>query len=277
MNISAVIITYNEEKNIIAALESVSWTDEVVVVDSNSTDRTTEIAAEKGAKVIVRDWPGFSEQKQFGVDTAAYDWILSLDADERVTPQLRTEIDTIKASDVPADGYRIPRLSVYMDREIRHSGWYPDRQLRLFDRRKGRWNGRTIHESVEMARDAKVADLKSDILHFSVESAAHHHSMIGERYAPLGARQMFERGVTTSRLSVATAGPIAFLRSYIFKLGFLDGFPGFCIARFAAYHAYLKHLLLFEMQEAGAKGLAHAVTTKEGPESSNQADLYQAK
>jgi glycosyltransferase involved in cell wall biosynthesis len=277
VRISAVIITYNEEKNISAALESVSWADEVVVVDSNSTDRTTEIAAQMGARVIIRDWPGFSPQKQFGADAAANDWILSLDADERVTPQLRTEIEAVKASGTHADGYRIPRLSIYMDREIRHSGWYPDRQLRLFDRRKGRWNGRMIHESVEMAPGAKVADLGSDILHFSVESAAHHHKMIGERYAPLGARQMFERSVTTSRFRVAAAGPVAFLRSYILKLGVLDGFPGFCIARFAAYHAYLKHLLLLEMQEARAGDLAHAVTTKDEPESSNQADAYQTK
>ena len=277
MHISAVIITYNEEKNILAALKSVSWADEVIVVDSNSTDRTTRISSENGAKVIVHDWPGFSDQKQFGVDVASYDWILSLDADESVTPELKKEIEAVKASGGSADGYRIPRLSFYMGREIRHSGWYPDRQLRLFDRRKGRWNGRTIHESVEMTPDAKVADLESDIRHFSVESAAHHHEMIGKRYAPLGAQQMFERGVTTSRFRVATSGPVAFLRSYVFKLGFLDGFPGFCIARFAAYHAYLKHLLLLEMQEPRAEELTEVVTTKGAPETSKQADLYQAK
>jgi glycosyltransferase involved in cell wall biosynthesis len=277
VQISAVIITYNEEKNILSALKSVSWADEVIVVDSYSTDRTTHIAIENGAKVIVRDWPGFSKQKQFGVDAAANDWILSIDADERVTPELKKEIEAIKTSGPSADGYRIPRLSIYMSREIRHSGWYPDRQLRLFDRRKGRWNGRTVHESIEMLSGTKTADLSSDILHFSVENAAHHHRMIGERYAPLGARQMFENGVTASRLRVVTAGPIAFLRSYFFKLGFLDGFPGFCIARFAAYHAYLKHLLLFEMQESLAKELAHEVTTKEVAEASNQADLYRAK
>jgi glycosyltransferase involved in cell wall biosynthesis len=277
VKVSAVIITYNEGKNILAALESVSWADEVIVVDSNSTDQTVTIAAENGAKVIVRDWPGFSAQKQFGTDAAAHDWILSLDADERVPPPLRDEIRAIDTAGALADGYRIPRLSFYMGREIRHSGWYPDRQLRFFDRRKGRWNGRTIHESVEMSQGAKIADLRSDIHHFSVESAVHHHQMIGERYAPLGALQMFKNGRTTSRFKIASAGPIAFVRSYVFKLGFLDGFPGFCIARYAAYHAYLKHLLLLEMQEARSEELAHAVTTKEEPETSNQADLYQAK
>jgi len=277
VHISAVIITYNEEKNILAALESVSWADEIIVVDSNSTDGTREIAESQGAKVIVRDWPGFSEQKQFGVDAATNDWILSLDADERISSELRAEIESLKVSGPTENGYRIPRLSSYMGRKIRHSGWYPDRQLRLFDRRKGHWNGRWIHESVEMEVTAKVADLNSDIFHFSVDSVTQHHQMIGERYAPLGARQMYESGRATSRFQVIMAGPIAFLRSYVLKLGFLDGFPGFCIARFAAYHAYLKHLLLLEMQRARASELAHEVTTKEVSESSNQADLYQAK
>jgi glycosyltransferase involved in cell wall biosynthesis len=277
VNISAVIITYNEEKNILAALESVSWADEILVIDANSTDRTAQIAAENGAKVIVRVWPGFSQQKQFGVDAAAHNWIFSLDADERVSPQLREEIDTLRTTVTSADGYRIPRLSFYMGRWIHHSGWYPDKQLRFFDRRRGRWNGRQIHESVEMNTDSKVGELSSDIHHFGVESAAEHHKMIGERYAPLGARHMFDDGKTTSPLRVAAAGPLAFLRSYVFKLGFLDGFPGFCIARFAAYHAYLKHLLLFEMQESRTSEVAHPVTTNEVPETSNQADLYRAK
>jgi glycosyltransferase involved in cell wall biosynthesis len=277
VNISAVIITYNEEKNILAALESVSWANEIVIIDSNSTDRTVQIATDQGAKVIVRDWPGFSDQKQFGVDAAAHNWIFSLDADERVSPRLKEEIDTLRTSNPKAVGYRIPRLSSYMGRWIHHSGWYPDRQLRLFDRRKGRWNGRQIHESVEMNTDSKVGELSFDIHHFGVENAAEHHKMIGERYAPLGARHMFDNGKTTSPLRVAAAGPLAFLRSYVVRLGFLDGFPGFCIARFAAYHAYLKHLLLFEMQQSGMREAAHAVTTNEVPETSNQADLYRAK
>ena len=277
MKISAVIITHNEEQNILAALESVSWADEIVVIDSNSTDRGCQIATDYGAKVVVHDWPGFSDQKQFGVDAAVHDWIFSLDADERVSPQLKKEIEALRTATSKADGYRIPRLSLYMGRWIHHSGWYPDKQLRLFDRRKGRWNGRRIHESVEMNTASKVGDLDSDIYHFGVENAAEHHKMIGERYAPLGARHIFENGITTSRLRVALAGPIAFLRSYVVKLGFLDGFPGFCIARFAAYHAYLKHLLLFEMQEAQLKELAHEVTTNEVPETSNQADLHRAK
>jgi glycosyltransferase involved in cell wall biosynthesis len=250
VKISAVIITFNEEKNIAEAIRSVKWADEVLVVDSESTDRTREIAESLGARVIVNKWPGFAAQKQLAVDAAASDWIISLDADERVSGALKTEILALKESSSGADGYKIPRLSIYMSREIRHSGWYPDRQLRLFDRRKGRWKQVLIHESVEMVEGANVGQLKGDILHFSVESVEHHHRMIGERYAPLAARQMFENGRSTSPLKIVLAGWAAFIRTYFLKAGFLDGFPGFCIAYFAAHHAIMKHLLLYEMQAA---------------------------
>ncbi len=251
MKISATIITFNEESKIADAINSVDWADEVLVIDSESTDKTREIAESLGAKVVVQKWLGFSKQKQFAVDAAENDWILSLDADEKISSELKTEILELKnlPGDELADGYKIPRLSFYMNRPIRHSGWYPDWQMRFFKRTKGKWKEVIIHESVELQNDAKVVKLKGDILHFSVENAAHHHRMIGERYAPLAAKQMFERGKKTSSLKVAFAPFAAFLQTYFLKLGFLDGFPGFCIAYFAAYHAYLKHLLLYEMQE----------------------------
>lgn len=248
MKISAVIITLNEERNISNAIESLGFADEILVIDANSIDRTVEIAGSLGAKIIARDWSGFSDQKQFGVDEAAHDWIFSIDADERVSEKLNEEIESIKRAEPGADGYRISRLSTYMGRTIRHSGWYPNRQLRLFNRRKGRWNGREIHESVEMDGGSVIKALQHDILHFSIENAAHHHQMIGERYAPLAAMQLLRSGHKTSQLRVAIAGPLAFLRSYILRLGFLDGFPGLCIASFAAYHAYLKQVMLWELE-----------------------------
>ncbi|HMQ04564.1 MAG TPA: glycosyltransferase family 2 protein [Pyrinomonadaceae bacterium] len=250
MNISVVIIAKNEETNIERALKSVEWADEIVVVDAESTDRTREIAASFGAKVHVRAWKGFSAQKQFATEIATHDWVLSLDADEEVTPELRAEIQTLFHAAPDSDGYLMPRLSIYMGRRIRHCGWYPDRQLRLFDRRKGRWNSRLIHESVEMVDGAKIGKLRSDLLHFSVLDASHHHRMIGERYAPLAARQMFAEGKRTSFWPVLMAGPLAFVRTFFFKLGFLDGLPGYTISRFAAHHAFLKHLLLLELQQA---------------------------
>lgn len=251
MKISAVLISYNEEKNIADAVKSVYWADEILVVDSESSDRTREIAGGLGARVITRSWPGFAAQKQFAVDSAENDWILSLDADERISRELREEILNLKNSNNVADGYRIPRLSFYMGRPIRHGGWYPDRQLRLFNRTKGRWKDLRIHESVQTTESSAVRDLKHDILHYSVENASHHHRMIGERYAPLAAEQMFLEKRKTSPLRIATAGPIAFIRAYFLKLGFLDGLPGFAIAAFAAHHAFLKNLILWEIQAGG--------------------------
>jgi glycosyltransferase involved in cell wall biosynthesis len=248
VKISAVIITFNEEKHIGDAIRSVGWADEIVVVDSESTDRTREIATSLGARVLVNEWPGFSAQKQLAVDTAANDWILSLDADERVSDELRVEIvGLLKGGDPSADGYRIPRLSYYMGRPIRHGGWYPDHQLRLFDRRKGRWNGAVIHESVKMDDDARVKVLRGEIIHYTAEDAAYHQKMIAERYAPLGAQKMMEEGRTTSPVKAVFSAWFAFIRAYFLKLGLLDGFPGFCVAYFAAHNTFLKHLMLLEL------------------------------
>jgi glycosyltransferase involved in cell wall biosynthesis len=248
VKISAVIITFNEEKNIEDAIRSVSWADEVIVVDSESTDRTRELAESLGAHVRINPWPGFSVQKQFAVDHSANDWIFSLDADERVSDALQAEIRSICDKEVVNDGYRIPRLSYYMGRAIKHGGWYPDLQLRLFDRRKGRWNGAVIHESIEMEPGASVGKLSGDILHYSVDNADHHNRMIAERYAPLGAQRMYELGRRTSPLKAVLAAWFAFIRAYILKAGFLDGFAGFCIAYFSAHHAFMKHLMLIELQ-----------------------------
>jgi glycosyltransferase involved in cell wall biosynthesis len=249
MKISATIITFNEETNIREACESLAWADEIVVVDSNSTDRTAQLAAQSGARVITREWPGFALQKQFATDAASHDWIFSLDADERVSDQLRASIDALRAKpDQLADGYLISRRSFYQGRWIGGGGWYPDRQLRLFKKSRGRWEGKHIHESVKI-KGGRLEKLPGDILHYSVRDAAHHHRMIGERYAPLAARQMFEAGQRTSTLKIATAAPLAFLRSYVLKAGFRDGLAGLSIASFAAHHAFLKHLMLSEMQK----------------------------
>jgi len=251
VKISAVIIAFNEEEKIAQAINSIAWANEILVVDSESTDQTREIAESLGAKVLIEKWRGFSKQKQFAVSAAANDWIFSLDADEVVSDELKNEILQLKntAENELADAYKIPRLSFYMNRPIRHGGWYPDWQIRFFNRRKGAWKEVLIHESVQMQVDSQLKKLNGDILHYSVEDASHHHRMIGERYAPLAARQMFERGKQTSAFKIATVGIITFLQTYVLKGGFLDGLAGFCIARFAAHHTFLKHLLLWEMQK----------------------------
>jgi glycosyltransferase involved in cell wall biosynthesis len=250
MKISATIITFNEQSNIKAACESVAWADEVVVVDSNSTDQTRELAEACGARVITNAWPGFGAQKQFAVEQAKHEWIFSLDADERVSDELRNSIQSLRSANESnlADGYEIARRTYYQQRWIRGGGWYPDRQLRLFKKSKGRWKERHIHESVMMNPGARVGKLAGDLLHYTSQDAAHHHRMIGERYAPLAALQMFEDGRRTSVLGVASAGPAAFIRSLILKGGLRDGFAGFTIASFAAHHAFLKHLMLWEKQ-----------------------------
>ena len=250
MKISATVITFNEESNIKAACESLAWADEILVVDSDSTDATREIAAECGARVIVNAWPGFGAQKQFAAEQAKHDWIFSLDADERVSAHLRQSLEVLKKHPAAQlyDGFLVSRRTFYQNRWIRGGGWYPDKQLRLFNRTKGHWKRRHIHESVEMNSGARIGELGGDLLHYTSPNAAHHHRMIGERYAPLAAQQMFEEGRRTSILGIASAGPSAFIRSFILKGGFRDGFAGFTIASFAAHHAFLKHLMLWEKQ-----------------------------
>ena len=251
MKISATTITFNEEDNIRSACESLSWADEIIVVDSHSTDQTRQIALQCGARVITREWAGFALQKQFATEQASHDWVFSLDADERVSDQLQAAIESLrKEPDTKlADGYRVARRSFYQGRWIRGGGWYPDRQLRLFRKSMGHWEGKHIHESVKMNEGARVESLTGDILHYSVRDAAHHHRMIGERYAPLAAKQMHEAGRRTSPIKIATAAPLAFLRSYVLKAGFRDGLAGLSIASFAAHHAFLKHLMLSDIQK----------------------------
>lgn len=250
MNISAVIITFNEEENIRAACESVAWADDILVVDSESTDATREIAEACGAKVLVNKWPGFAAQKQFATNLATHDWVFSLDADERVSAELQASIATLQAkSELElADGYRVARRTFYMGRWIRGGGWYPDYQLRLFNRRHGNWGDRIIHESVKMDEGARVETLAGDLLHYTVRDATQHQKMIETRYAPLGAQQMLREGKRTSSFQSALAGPSAFVRSFILKGGFRDGAAGLAIAKFAARHASMKHKILYQLQ-----------------------------
>jgi glycosyltransferase involved in cell wall biosynthesis len=251
MQITATIITLNEAENIRAACESVAWADEILVVDSESTDSTRDIAAQCGARVITNAWPGFAAQKQFAVDSATHDWIFSLDADERVSSELQASIAAIRkeTQSTVADGYRVARRAFYMGRWIRGGGWYPDSQLRFFNRARGHWGERLIHESVSMDEGARIGTLDGDLLHYSMRDPTHHRQMIEERYAPLGARQMLRDGKRTSVWRKAIAGPAAFLRSFILKGGFRDGRAGLTIANLAGHHASLKHKILADLQK----------------------------
>lgn len=246
MKITAIVITLNEEANLVRALESLAWADEIIVVDSESRDRTVEIARRFTSRVIVRRWPGYSAQKNFAAEQASHDWIFSLDADEAVSAELRGEIEALRQAAEPAvAGFEMPRLTFYLGRWIRHSGWYPDHKLRLYDRRRARWVGDYVHEGV--AVDGATARLAGDLLHFTVEDASAHHLRI-DRYTGLAAEQARAKGKRASLASIIFSPPLTFVRSYVFKLGFLDGLQGYAIARFAAHYAFLKNLKLWELR-----------------------------
>jgi glycosyltransferase involved in cell wall biosynthesis len=244
MKISATIITFNEEHNIARAIKSLRFADEIVVVDSESTDRTVEIARELTDRVFVRPWPGYSAQKNFAAEQAANDWIFSIDADEEISEPLLREIERLKQGpDRGAAGFRMARLTFYLGRWIRHSGWYPDYKLRLYDRRRGRWEGEYVHE--ELVVEGSTEILNGDILHYTVRDAAEHHSRL-QRYTSLAAQQDHARGKQASIALIIFSPAAAFIRSYLLKLGFLDGVQGLIIARFAAHYAFLKTLKLWE-------------------------------
>jgi len=245
MKISATVITLNEERNIRAALESLFWADEIIVVDSNSTDRTVEIAREFTTEVHVRQWPGYSAQKTFAAEVARHDWIFNLDADERVSAELARELVALKENDAPsAAGYEMPRATLYLGRWIKHAGWYPDFKLRLYDRRRGRWKGDYVHESVEV--EGRAVRLSGEILHHTVENASEHHLRM-DKYTTLAAQELYARGMRASASSILISPVAAFIRSYFIKLGFLDRVPGLAISVFAAHYAFLKQLKLWEL------------------------------
>lgn len=246
MKITATVITLNEEHNIAAALESLSFADEIIVVDSESSDRTVEIARAFTDRIFVRPWPGYSAQKNFAAEQSANDWIFSLDADERVSPELKDRIVELRRHAEPEPAaFEMPRRTFYLGRWIKHSGWWPDQKLRLYDRRRARWRGDFVHESLDI--EGRVKRLDGSILHYTVRNSSEHHLRM-DRYTTLAAEELFSRGKRASTASLFVSPVVVFLRSYVFKLGFLDGIPGLAIARFAAHYEFLKNLKLWEMR-----------------------------
>jgi glycosyltransferase involved in cell wall biosynthesis len=248
--LSACIITYNEADRIEACLRSVSFCDEIIVVDSHSTDATRQIASSLGARVVERDWPGYRSQKQFAVDTASGDWVLCLDADERVSGELRVEIEALRASGFPEHaGWSVPRITAYFGRFLRHGNTYPDRLIRLFDRRRGGWRGEEIHENTQVT--GSVGRLKGHLEHFSYRSLTDHHNRMA-RYADLMARALFARGKRCGLLKVLFNPQWRFLRGYFLRLGVLDGWRGLVFALVEANYVRRKYLGLYLL----TKGLA---------------------
>jgi glycosyltransferase involved in cell wall biosynthesis len=245
--ISAVLITLNEERRVAAALESVRFCDEVLVLDAGSTDRTREVASGFGARVETRAWEGFTAQRNHAVAAAHHDWVLAVDADERVTPPLAAEIEALRASGFAHAGYRIPRVAFYLGKWIRGTDWYPDPQLRLFDRRRGRWTGGLIHESVQV--DGPVGRLNHELEHHTYDDISDHLSTI-DRYTTLWAAQAHADGKRAGVLDGCVASTWAFIRNYVVRRGFLLGEAGLTVSTLNAYYTYAKMAKLRELARA---------------------------
>ncbi len=249
--LSACIITYNEADRIEDCLRSVSFCDEIVVVDSHSTDTTRELAARLGARVLERDWPGYRSQKQFAVENASNDWVLCLDADERVSEKLRREIETLRETDFPRfAGWWVPRITDYFGRFLRHGNAYPDRLIRLFDRRRGGWTGYEIHENTRVT--GRVGKLHGDLEHYSYRSLTDHHLRMA-RYADLMAQALYDRGKRCGLAKVLINPQWRFFRGYCLRLGFLDGWRGLVFALVEANYVRRKYLGLY-MRSRGLPG-----------------------
>ena len=242
--ISATVITYNEEHNIRDALLSISWVDEIIVVDSGSSDSTLEICRSFTDKIYHRGWTGYVDQKNYAVDKAGNDWILSLDADERSSQELCREIKALAHKGFGAHGYRIPRVAFFMERWIRHGDWYPDYQLRLFDRRHGRWGGGRVHESVKMKESPAI--LKGEIQHFTYRNLSDYIGRL-EIYSNLASLDYRQRGRSATVLSLLGNPMGAFVKAYLLKRGFLDGTPGFAVAVLGAVSVFFKYAKLYEI------------------------------
>jgi glycosyltransferase involved in cell wall biosynthesis len=249
--LTACIITYNEADRIADCLRSLDFCEEIVVVDSHSTDDTRELAAALGARVIERDWPGYRTQKQFAVEAASYDWVLCLDADERVSGRLRAEIVALRARGFAgAAGWSVPRITAYFGRFLWHGNAYPDRLVRLFDRRRGGWTGYEIHENTTVA--GRVGRLHGHLEHYAYRSLSDHMNRM-QRYADLMAQALYEHGRRCGLMRVLLNPAWRFVRGYLLRLGFLDGWRGLVFALVESGYVRRKYLGLY-MRTRGLPG-----------------------
>jgi glycosyltransferase involved in cell wall biosynthesis len=235
--LSVILITKNEAQNMRECLESVAWAEEIIVVDSGSTDDTVAICREFTPHVHLHDWPGFGKQKNRALGYATKDWVLSLDADERVTPELRTQIVEAMA-EVRLDGYYIPRLSQFCGKFIHHSGWYPDYVLRLFKRGSGKFSDDLVHETVLL--QGSIGKLTSPLLHYSYRTTEDVERKV-RHYAESAARQMRAAGRRATWLDAPLRAGWAFVRTYLLRMGLLDGKAGWDIAHMNARTTWLKY------------------------------------
>lgn len=248
MKISVAVITFNEERNIERCLKSViSLADEIVVVDSLSSDNTVAIAQANGAKVIHQKFLGYIEQKNFAIDQCTNDWVLSLDADECLSDDLQKEILQLKNNNHQPDGYIMPRLSRYCGQWIKHGAWYPDKKVRLFNRTVAKWGGINPHDKIFFTNaQPNITPLKGDILHYTINTKEEHLQQ-AKRFSEITAKELFNQKKKTNALKIYFKPIVRFIRDYFFKAGFLDGKAGLQIAIISAHHVYLREHKLKEL------------------------------
>lgn len=247
--LSVAIITLDAAGQLGACLDSVAFADDLVVVDSGSSDDTVAIAERHGARVLHTPWRGFGPQKQFAVENARHDWVLCVDADEQVTPELARHIANVVA--VPAaDAYRMARCNRFLGRWLRHGEGYPDWSLRLFDRRRAHWSADVVHERV--VYDGPVATLNGDLLHDSAESLEQYLAK-QNRYTSLQASRLHAEGFRTGGLRLALSPLLRFIKFFVLRLGFLDGVPGLLHISIGCMNSYLKYAKLIELQQGGPR------------------------
>lgn len=248
ISLSVVIITFNEERNILRCLQSVkNVADEIIVVDSFSTDKTKDICEKHGVKFVQHKFEGHIEQKNWAITQASSKFILSLDADEALSPELEKSILEVK-SNWHCDGYYFNRLTNYCGRWIKHAGWYPDRKLRLWDSSKGKWTGINPHDRYELLDDSKTCFLHGDLFHYSYYSIFQHMDQVN-KFTEIGARSAFESGRTISFIGMIFQPGWKFFRDFIIKGGILDGYYGYAICRISAHASFIKYLKMRELQK----------------------------
>jgi glycosyltransferase involved in cell wall biosynthesis len=251
MEISAVIITYNEEKRLEPALKSLSGVaEEIILVDRYSDDDTVKVAKKYTDRVFQRKWTNFADQKNFANGKAKFSWILSLDADERLSPKLKEEIMQLNKQEPGCSGFSMPREVFYLGRWIRHSGWYPDRKIRLFQKEKARWEGEYVHEKLVI--EGEVKKLNGSIHHFTYLNIADHLRRINT-FSDLGAQKLYAQNKKCRWYHLLFLPFFRFLRAYILKAGFLDGFAGFVISVLDAYSVFARYAKLREIWKKGER------------------------
>jgi glycosyltransferase involved in cell wall biosynthesis len=241
--LSAVVITLNEEKHITDCLESIKWADEIIVVDSGSTDKTIEICRGYTDQIHAISWQGFGNQKNSGVDLAHFDWILSIDADERVTPELKNEIESILKEEIDCSGFAISRKNYFGNRLILNCGWFPDYTIRLFDKRKGRFNPVQVHESVQLT--GKRGWLKESLLHFTYEDISDYLLRM-DRYTTLAAQDYFSSKRKGVLVRMITSPPVTFFKMYFLKKGFREGTFGLILCLLYSFYTFIKYAKCWE-------------------------------